>query len=363
MNPALPALRKPLKASVCEENMQQLTIGPNESGQRLDKYLKKALPNAPMSLLYKQMRNKNLTLNGKKAEGKETLKEGDVVKCFFSEETFARFSGREVGNSRAPEYVKAYQTLKGLKVLYEDGNILLIHKPAGILSQKARPLDASLNEWMIGYLLAKGDLRETDLYTFCPSVCNRLDRNTSGIVICGKSLSGLQAMNRLLKERTLRKFYLTICHGKIEGPKEISGYLIKDPKTNMVRVLSQEAEDADPIRTRYVPLKQAADYTLLEVELITGKTHQIRAQLASAGHALIGDPKYCPEALLKKDRSGFSLKSQLLHAIRLEFPSWEKIKDDLPQSEAVLKPLSGLIVTAPLPETFTRIQTTLFPER
>ena len=342
--------------------MQQLTIGPNESGQRLDKYLKKALPNAPMSLLYKQMRNKNLTLNGKKTEGKEILKEGDVVKCFFSEETFAHFSGREAGDPRTQEYAKAYQTLKGLKVLYEDENILLVHKPVGILSQKARPSDASLNEWMIGYLLAKEELKESDLYTFCPSVCNRLDRNTSGIVICGKSLAGLQAMSRLLKERTLRKYYLTICHGIIDAPREISGYLSKDPKTNTVRVLSHKSEDADPIRTRYVPLRQSAEFTLLEVELITGKTHQIRAHLASAGHAIIGDPKYCPEALLKKDRSAFNLKSQLLHAVRLEFPSWEKIKDDIPQGGAVLKPLSGLVVTSPLPEAFTRIRNKLFTE-
>ena len=171
--------------------MQLLTIGKNQAGQRLDKYLKKALPGAGTGFLYKMLRKKNITLNGKKAEGKEILTEGDEVKCFFSEETFASLSGTKSAEDTS-DYRKAYRLLRDVCVIYEDDDILLLDKPAGVLTQKAKPEDLSLNEWLIGHLLETGAIKEADLATFHPSVCNRLDRNTSGIVLCGKTLAGSQ---------------------------------------------------------------------------------------------------------------------------------------------------------------------------
>ena len=167
--------------------MQQLTIGKNQAGQRLDKFLKKAFPNAGTGFLYKMLRKKNITLNGKKAEGKEILAQGDEIKCFFSEETFSSLSGIE-DRETTSDYRKAYRSLKDISVLYEDEDILLLNKPAGVLTQKAKPEDLSLNEWLIGHLLATDAITEADLATFHPSVCNRLDRNTSGIVLCAESL-------------------------------------------------------------------------------------------------------------------------------------------------------------------------------
>ncbi|MDE6700251.1 MAG: RluA family pseudouridine synthase, partial [Acetatifactor sp.] len=166
--------------------MQEITVGTNQAGQRLDKFLHKCLPEAQNSFLYKMLRKKNITLNGKRAEGRELLQQGDVVRMFFAEETFLKFSGQ----SGKSEYLKAYRQLEDISVIYEDKERVILNKPAGVLSQKAKDSDLSLNEWLIGYLLETGAITAGELCTFKPSVCNRLDRNTSGLVLCGKTLHG-----------------------------------------------------------------------------------------------------------------------------------------------------------------------------
>ena len=183
--------------------MKETIIKENESGQRLDKYLKKYLPQAPGSFIYKMLRKKNITLNGKKAAGQEKLNTGDSIKFFLAEETIDKFTG----NAAASE---SYPVKKDLEIIYEDDNILLINKPAGMLSQKAKKEDVSLVEYVIGYLLSNGSVTKEELLTFHPGICNRLDRNTSGMVVAGKSLAGLQIMGEAFKERTLAKYYL--CH-------------------------------------------------------------------------------------------------------------------------------------------------------
>lgn len=166
--------------------MKQISIGPNQAGQRFDKFLHKYLPEAPGSFLYKMLRKKNITLNGKKAEGKEMLRVGDEVKLFFSDETFEKFSGipaastPSVWKDNTTGYQKAFSSLKGISVIYEDAHMLLLNKPVGILTQKASPSDLSLNEWLIGYLLDKEAITPQEFHSFHPSVLNRLDRNTSG---------------------------------------------------------------------------------------------------------------------------------------------------------------------------------------
>lgn len=328
--------------------MQVLTIGKNQAGQRLDKFLKKALPNAGTGFLYKMLRKKNITLNGKKAEGKELLEAGDEIKCFFAEETYAFLCGQQTSEDISG-YKKAYDRLKGISVIYEDNDILLLNKPAGILSQKAKPEDLSLNEWLIGHLLKTNAITESDLSTFHPSVCNRLDRNTSGIVLCGKTLAGSQALGQIIKDRSVKKYYQTICKGKILRESTLEGYLVKDEKTNTVRVFPQKPlfpEEASYIRTIYTPMAVSGEYTLLSVELVTGKTHQIRAHLASTGHPLIGDTKYGDLKLNRKMQTDFSLHHQLLHSGRVCFPE---------RKEGPLAKVSGKTFTAPLPHKFAEI--------
>lgn len=324
--------------------MHQMTIKSEDAGQRLDKYLRKYLKEAQSSFLYRMLRKKNITLNAKKADGSEKLKEGDVVTLFFSEETLEKFRGdiRSQELLLAKEAKAAYQKLGSLEILFENEHILLVNKPAGVLSQKAGPQDISLNEWLIGYLLSEKKRSIDSLGSFHPAICNRLDRNTSGIVICGKSLYGSQQMSKVLKERILHKYYLLYVEGQMHGERQIEGYLSKDEKTNKVSISDQPLKDSARIVTAYKPLKVHRDVTLVEVELITGKTHQIRAHLASIGFPLVGDPKYGNRLLNEKRKRQYGISHQLLHAYRVVFPEFaEKLTD-----------VSGLEIKAPLPELF-----------
>ena len=336
--------------------MKEFQIQKNESGQRLDKYLRKLLPNAGSGFLYRMLRKKNITLNDGKAEGKEILREADAVKLFFSDETFAKFAGDSEASEDAFEALRALP-MEGLRVICEDADILAMDKPVGMLSQKAKPDDVSANERMLGYLIRKGCLTREEFDTFRPSVCNRLDRNTSGILLAGKSLPGLQQLSRGLKDRSIQKYYQTIVLGEVSKQKTLAGYLIKDERMNTVRVLA-ESEEGNPldtglakrdnigcgrtqdgrsqggdkdrqegevraarIETAYRPLSHNREYSLLEIHLITGKTHQIRAHLASIGHPILGDPKYGDRSVNRK----LGTSGQLLHAGRVVFPDGREI--------------------------------------
>ena len=315
--------------------MITLTITANESGQRFDKLLAKYLNAAPKSFIYKMLRKKNITLNGKKAAGNEILAAGDEVRLFFSDETFARFH-------TAASYERAKTKLD---ILYEDDHIVLINKPAGMLSQRADGREMSLVEYLITYLVDSGAVTKEQLATFRPSVCNRLDRNTSGIVIAGKSLLGLQEMSRMLKERFVHKYYRCIVRGKMEGTCHLKGYLSKDHANNKVTVTDTPEEDSQPIETEYRAIGHAGDLTMLEVLLITGRSHQIRAHLASIGHPILGDPKYGDAAVNDLFGRSCKVKYQLLHAYRLEFPV---LTGDFAY-------LSERSFTAPLPQIYRKV--------
>ncbi len=323
--------------------MQQIEIKENEAGQRLDKFLHKFMPLAPVSFFYKMLRRKNITLNGKKAQGSEKLIVGDTLSFYLSEETIQNFKEKDAASN---EYEKAFSTLKGIEIIYEDAQVLFMNKPAGILSQKASPSDLSLNEWMIGYLLAENILDEKSLSTFKPSVCNRLDRNTMGLVIGAKTLAGSQKMNQLIKERKIRKFYRMLVKGNVQKEETLEGFLIKDEKNNKVRLVTKENEEKSAyIKTRFYPVQVYSDKTLIEAELITGKPHQIRIHLASTGHPLLGDYKYGDRQWNDKYKRRFQVNSQLLYASRLEFP----------ELEAPFERLSGQRIEVPVPEIFERI--------
>ncbi len=333
--------------------MKQVLIKENEAGQRLDKYLHKYLKEAQGSFIYKMLRKKNIILNGKKASGGEKLEIGDELRFFLSEETLNKMSGipsqlsEELSDKEVAEYKAAYDKYKELEIIYDNHHILIVNKPEGILTQKAAAVDLSLNEWFIGYMLHHGQLRREELRTFRPSVCNRLDRNTSGMVICGKTLPGSQKMSELLKNRDLHKFYRLYVKGKVTEPSLIEGYLVKDEKRNTVRISPSPVQDKSSyIKTKYEPLKIFEDKTLLEVELITGKTHQIRAHLASVGHPLLGDYKYGDKNFNDSYKKKYMIKSQLLHAYRLEFP----------ELDGEFSELSKRIFTARAPQVFYTLE-------
>ena len=316
--------------------MRELTVKAGESGQRLDKYLAKYLKEAPKSFLYKMLRKKNITLNGRKADGSEKLQAEDCVRLFLAEETLEKFMGTQT---------EAHTC--SLDVIYEDDHVLFINKPVGMLSQKADKKDISLVEYLTGYLLEKGALTREDLLTFHPSVCNRLDRNTSGIVAAGKTMAGLQTLSGAFKDRSLHKYYLALATGRVEHPSYIKGYLWKNERTNKVTVTREPKKDALPIETRMRPLSYSGtgDCTLLEVELLTGRTHQIRSHLASIGHPIIGDAKYGSREVNEAYRKKYRVTSQLLHGWRIEMPSFE----------GELSYLSGLKLTAELPALFKKV--------
>ncbi len=321
--------------------MKEIKIGPNENEKRLDSFLKAYLPNAGSAFIYKMLRKKNITLNDKKAEGKEKLKTGDSIKIFFSDETFEKFRGND-NRTREISSFKALDSFGELQIVFENPDVLFVNKPAGILSQKAKPTDLSLNDWLVEYLLKKGDITPESLETYKPSICNRLDRNTSGLVICAKSLKGARCMNEMLKERTLDKYYITIVTGKIDRFSELKGYLYKDENRNKVFIKKEDPHDErySFIETYYKPLKynEKSNMTLLEVKLVTGKPHQIRAHLSSQGTPIIGDVKYGGIKI-------GSLNYQLLHSYRLEFP------DIMPEG---FSDIAGREFVAKLPDIFSK---------
>lgn len=316
--------------------MEQITVKEGDSGQRLDKYLGKYMQEAPKSFLYKMMRKKNITLNGKKAQGNEILKEKDEIRLFLAPETIEKFRG-----ARKEEGVHGV-----LDIPYEDSQVLFVNKPAGMLSQKAAREDVSLVEYITGYLQEKEKAGEERGDTFRPGICNRLDRNTSGLVAAGKTVKGLQALSACFRERTMHKYYLALVKGKIQKPAYIKGFLKKDERKNQVVIWEKEKAGSLPIETRYTPLEiSRGGDTLLMVELLTGRSHQIRAHLASIGHPIIGDRKYGERKSNEKYERKYGVKSQLLHAWKLQFP----------QEEGALAGLSLRTVTARPPELFQKV--------
>ncbi len=320
--------------------MQEFTVNPQQAGQRLDKVLGRYLSLAPKDFLYKMLRKKNIVLNGKKALGSELVQQGDLVRLYLSDETIEKFTrkegAREFPRLTAPPY----------PILYEDETLLVVDKPAGVLSQKASASDISANEMLLGYLLGTGQITTESMRTFTPGVCNRLDRNTSGLLFFGKTLAGARAISALLQERALGKYYLGVVAGRISQQIAPSGWLSKEQQRNVVTVTEEERKDARPIRAVYTPLDVSKEATLLQIQLLTGRSHQIRAQLASLGHPIWGDPKYGDREKNGSVRYRYGVRAQLLHCAKAIFPA------DL---TGVLAPLAGRTLTAPLPPLFAKV--------
>ena len=290
--------------------MKSFEIKTNDAGQRLDKFIRKGMPNLPQSLMYKYIRKKRIKVNNKRAEISTILQVGDVVDMYINDEFFVKPETR-YDFTGAPSK---------LDILYEDENIMLLDKKAGLL---CHPDDREYVDTLITrikkYLYEKGEYKPDEENSFTPALVNRIDRNTGGIVIAAKNAESLRIMNAQMKQRTnLKKFYLCVCHGIMERDSGLlEGYLLKDEKKNNVKILRHPCEGAKEIRTKYKVLGRDYDkqLSLVEVELMTGRTHQIRAHFASIGHPLLGDGKYGTNKLNKD----FGYRKQCLYSYKLVF--------------------------------------------
>ena len=287
--------------------MHELKIGKNDAGQRLDKFITKAL-DMPMSLLYKSIRMKKIKVNRKRAEISTRLSEGDTVQCFLPDEFFTKTAEEDSLGRITPH----------LDIIFEDENIILLNKRPGVsVHEDEKGSTNTLITHVQAYLYQKGEYDPEGEMSFAPALCNRIDRNTGGIVIAAKNAEALRVMNEKIKLREIDKFYLAAVHG-IPTPTEatISGYLLKDDKNNIVRVYDKNPpRGAKKIRTKYKVVARNDSTALVEVELLTGRTHQIRAHMAHIGHPLVGDGKY---GINKSDRQK-GYKYQALYSYKLRF--------------------------------------------
>ena len=288
--------------------MKELSVGKNDAGQRLDKFITKTL-NLPTALLYKSIRTKKIKVNRTRAEIGQKLEVGDTVQCFLKDEFFKNKSGS------ADELMRITPSLD---IIYEDENIILVNKRPGIsVHEDETGSRDTLIVHLLAYLAKSGEYSPEDEQSFAPALCNRIDRNTGGIVIAAKSAEALRVMNEKIKLREIDKFYLAAVHGHpTPESATITAYLLKDSKENIVRIYDKNPpKDAKRIITKYAVVAKSADTSLIEVELLTGRTHQIRAHMAHIGHPLVGDGKY---GVNRADRAR-GYKYQALASYKLRF--------------------------------------------
>ena len=313
--------------------MIEFTVTENLSEQRLDKVLKKILREAPDSFIYRMLREKNITLNKKRAEGSDRTKTGDVIRFYFSDETYRKMRGPEDRDTSASKSSRKSVIPAQLpSVLFEDEDVLLFLKPPGLKSQKATPEDYSANDWV---LERYSERTHTEDDGFRPSVVNRLDRNTGGIMAAGMSLRGLRILSELFRERGLKKYYYTIVKGEAAEEIKAFAWIRKEAGENLSRISFQEVSGSQPIETDWERLlyDPVRDISLIDVDLVTGKRHQIRAHLSALGHPVLGDPKYGDPALNRK--AGLSYQCLFCH--KIVFP------------ECALLGVSGKTFKAPVP--------------
>ena len=302
--------------------MRIITVNKNDAGQRLDKFLSKAVKGLPTSMMYKLIRTKKIKVNRKRTEQKYILVEGDEIQLFIKEEFF---------DSPEKDMGALERIVPKLNILYEDENIMLLNKRPGVLvHEDSEAGENTLIMHVKAYLCQKGEYDPYTEQSFAPALCNRIDRNTGGIVIAAKNAEALRVMNEKIKNDELTKTYLCLVHGvPKKRSAELRGYLRKDSKNNTVEVRDNEFPGAKQIITRYRVLESYGDSALLEVDLITGRTHQIRAHMSHIGHALVGDGKYG----VNRDERSKGYKYQALYAYKLYFKSTD--------NESVLSYLEG----------------------
>ncbi|MCI7248245.1 MAG: RluA family pseudouridine synthase [Clostridiales bacterium] len=316
------------------KSMVKLIITENEGNQRLDRFLRKYLKRAPLSMIYKLIR-KDVKVNGKRGHEDTVLQAGDSLVIYIPDDKLAELT--------AP--VEKQKARRSFGIVYEDENVIVVNKPSGLLTHgDSHEKKNTLVNQVCGYLQDKGEYNPSVERTFAPAPANRLDRNTSGLVIFGKTAEALRELTEIIRDKeNVRKIYMALVAGRMDGAADIDSRLVKNESTNKVRVAPDgEGQSA---RTIVTGIRPGDEMSLVEVNLITGRTHQIRVHLSSAGHPVAGDPKYGSDKLNRRIRDKYGVTSQLLHAARLE----------MGELDGSLAYLAGRVFEAPLPESFGKI--------
>ena len=322
----------------------RIEIGANEAGQRLDKFLRKLLKDVPLSAIFKALRKGDIRVNGKKQKEKYTLEIDDVIEIRY-------IQSQKMTEKKKDTFIKV--DASGLKTVYEDNNMLVVEKWPGVLvhpdSNKKIP---TLTDYVLSYLNEKGDYTPETEITFTPAPCNRLDRNTSGVVIFGKNFESLRQLNEIIREGKVKKYYMALVKGRIKDGL-YKGYILKNEETNISRIYDNKVRDSKEISMEVKTIQSDGLFSLLEIDLITGRSHQIRAHLSHIGNPIIGDTKYGDKKLNSHFLNKYGLNYQFLYAYKLNFKN----------TDGKLEYLKNKIITQALPPIFKKIKYDTFKIR
>lgn len=314
----------------------KIEIGANEAGQRVDKFVRKWLKDVPLSAIFKAFRKGDIKVNGKKTKEKYFLEEGDIVETFYI--------------SSKPEKKDFQRIDNNFKVTYEDENMLLIEKWPGILvhsnSDSGEP---TLTDHVLSYLYDKGEYRPEKEVTFTPAPCNRLDRNTSGIVIFGKTFEALKLLNEMIRDRKIKKYYTALVKGRIKDGV-YQAYIYKNEDANISKVFDKFVPNTKEIAMDVKSIQSCGTFSLIEIELLTGRSHQLRAHLSHLNNPIIGDSKYGDKKLNSFFNNKYGLNYQFLYAYKTIFR-------DCPEKLSYLK---NKTIAETLPPVFKKIKTDVF---
>lgn len=317
----------------------KIEIGTNEAGQRLDKFLRKLLKDVPLSKIFKALRKGDVRVNGKKQKENYTLQVDDIVEIKYIQST-----------KEKPEEKFIKVNASGMKITYEDANILIVEKwPNILVHPDEKGKEPSLTDYVLSYLNEKGDYLPENEVTFTPAPCNRLDRNTSGIVIFGKNFEALRNVNELIREGNVEKYYNALVKGKIKDGL-YKGYILKNEDANISKIYDEKVPNSKEIAMEVKTIQTNSAYSLLEIDLITGRSHQIRAHLSYLGAPVIGDSKYGDKKLNSFFENKFGLNYQYLYAYKLIFRN----------TTGKLEYLNNKTIAQALPPMFKKIKQDVF---
>lgn len=313
-----------------------IEIGLNEAGQRCDKFLRKFLKDVPLSAIYKAFRKGDIRIDGKKIKEQYVLVEGDTIEVKYIKTSGEKKEFERIDNK--------------LKITYEDENMLLVEKwPNVLVHSDKKNGEATLTDYVLSYLYDKGDYEPEKEITFTPAPCNRLDRNTSGIVIFGKNFKYLKVLNEAIRNKDIEKYYMALVKGRVKDGIH-KGYILKNEDTNISKVFGERVPNSKEIAMDVKTIQSVGSYTLIEIDLLTGRSHQLRAHLAELGNPIVGDPKYGDKKLNSFFVNRYGIDYQFLYAYKIIF------KSDAPE----LSYMKNKTIAESLPPVLKKIKNDVF---